>query len=427
MVVCLLAPKLRPENLVAMKKILFAMIVPFWNRETGAQQRIFSMVQALKSHGHEVRIFFPGHSESSDRATAEQLGLDVAFPCSDQPVAVEKSLARKIKWQIKAVKHAVRTFIGVRSEAADKRRTLRLSDFQWPWAEAAFKSTVIEFAPDAILCEYITMAYLVQSLPDDLRSKIHCMVDTHDLLSHRQQTFEDHDQPHWISVSPEEEAVALRVFDTIIAIQDEEAHAFEKMVPSSAVVVVGHQTLVEQPALDATASDAETENANEVFTLGYLGSGNASNVDAVSNFLDVVWRNFQDEPRIKLVLAGNACDEVVSDLRFGNVTLLGRVKDVSAFYKRVDAVINPVGYGTGLKIKSVEAIAYGKPLLCTSAGWAGSLVGGVKAVDQLPEMTEVIRHWFKERESFDRVRTAALASSQRPADHTYLPLLKLLN
>ncbi len=402
-----------------MKKILFATIVPFWNRETGAQQRIFSMVKVLITHGHQVRVFFPGDAETSDRKTTEQLGLDVAFHRSDQPAA-DESLTRKIKWQMEAVKHAVQSFRGRRGEAAKKKGQLRLSDFRWPWAESAFKSAVVEFAPDSIICEYITMAYLVESLPVDLRSNIHCLVDTHDLLSHRQKEFADHDHSHWIAVSPEEESAALRAFDTIIAIEDDEANAFKTMAPQSAVVVVGHQTF------EAAPIDAKTLNDQEVFTLGYLGSSNASNVDAVNEFLDVVWRKFQNESRVKLILAGNASNELDSDLCFENVSLLGRVDDVSDFYARVDAVINPVSYGTGLKIKSVEAIAYGKPLLCTSAGWAGDPVDGVTAVDQLEAMTGVIRHWLQERESFEHVRLAACASSQRSADQTYRPLLELL-
>ena len=408
-----------------MKKILFATIVPFWNRATGAQQRIFSMVKVLMAHGHQVQVFFPGHAELSDHNTARQLGLDVVFYCSDHPVASDQSLSSKIKWQMEAVKHAVHKFAeqnfkGDRRETDDEKHVRQLSDFRWSWAEVAFKKAVIEFAPQGIVCEYITMAYLVESLPVELRSKILCMVDTHDLLSQRQQEFANHGQPHWVSVSHEEEAAALRAFDTIVAIEQNEAHAFEKMVPESAVIVVGHH------ALEPPKFDHKRPEDPEIFTLGYLGSSNASNVDAVNKFLDVVWRNFQDEPQIRLVLAGKVSDDVIPELRFENVEMLGHLSTVEDFYARVNAVINPVGYGTGLKIKSVEAIAHGKPLLCTSAGWAGSPIGGVTAVEQLQAMTGVISHWFKDRETFERIRLAACASEQRSADEIYRPLLELL-
>jgi glycosyltransferase involved in cell wall biosynthesis len=41
------------------------------------------------------------------------------------------------------------------------------------------------------------------------------------------------------------------------------------------------------------------------------------------------------------------------------------------YYKSIDIAINPVLYGSGLKIKTVEAIAYGIPLVTTSAGAQG--------------------------------------------------------
>lgn len=413
------ATHLCTENKAAMKKVLFATIVPFWLRRTGAQQRIFSMVKVLEAHGHQVRVFFPGHAEPSDRESAQRLGLDVAFHSSDQPVA-DESLAQKIKWQVEAVRHAVQNVAGGRGGKAVQKRPLRLSDFRWPWAEVAFEKAVAEFSAQAIVCEYITMAYLVEALPVDLRSKIHCLVDTHDLLSHRQQEFADRGHPHWIDVSTDEEVAALQAFDTIVAIQEDEALTFQKMVPDSSVVVVGHQPLV------AESIDVGPPKDSDVLTIGYLGSSNASNVDAVNGFLDAVWRTFEDQSRIRLVVAGDASDKVLSELRFKNVKLLGRVAEVRDFYAQVDAVINPVGYGTGLKIKSVEAIAYGKPLLCTSSGWSGNPVGGVAVVDRLQDMTEVISIWLKERASFERIRMAAWASSQLSGDEVYRPLLEVL-
>ena len=184
-----------------MKKILFATIVPFWNRETGAQQRIFSLVKVLERHGHRVCIFFPGHVEQGDRELVKQMALDISFHSSDQPLSANRSLSEKLKWQWDAVVHALRSH-----DTDDGGNTsLTLRDFRWPWAEPDFKTVVEDFSPDAIICEYITMAYLVESLPQDLRSKIHCLVDTHDLLSVRQEQFAQNHRRHWIQISSKEE------------------------------------------------------------------------------------------------------------------------------------------------------------------------------------------------------------------------------
>jgi hypothetical protein len=399
-----------------MKKVLFATIVPFWNRETGAQQRIFSLVKVLESHGHQVRVFYPTHAGPSDKEAVQALGLDVAFERSDKPPAAQQSVLKKIKWQIEAVKHAV---TGGRA-AENSNGPLRLTDFRWPWAEAAFEHAVIEFAADVIVCEYITMAYLVASLPAALRSNVHCLVDTHDLLSRRQEAFAAHDRQHWIHVSAQEEAAALNLFDTIVAIQEDEAATLKTMAPEKDVIVVGHQAMITDAVGKTTQKDSDR------LVMGYLGSGNASNVDAVNEFLDVVWRKFENDPRVGLVLAGNASNTVPSNLRFKNVKLLGRISAVNDFYAQVDAVINPVGYGTGLKIKSVEAIAYEKPLLCTTAGWHGQPDRGVIVVNQLPEMTDVINKWLQHPDSFEELCRVVSSGARSSTDSVYGRLLELL-
>jgi hypothetical protein len=51
--------------------------------------------------------------------------------------------------------------------------------------------------------------------------------------------------------------------------------------------------------------------------------------------------------------------------------LVGSVDALSDFYKDCDVVINPERGGTGIKIKSLDAMAHGMPLLTTVAGAIG--------------------------------------------------------
>ena len=45
--------------------------------------------------------------------------------------------------------------------------------------------------------------------------------------------------------------------------------------------------------------------------------------------------------------------------------------DLTSVYQRADVVINPISIGTGLKIKNIEALGFGKPLVTTSVGAEG--------------------------------------------------------
>jgi len=77
-----------------------------------------------------------------------------------------------------------------------------------------------------------------------------------------------------------------------------------------------------------------------------------------------------------LIVAGSIGEVVKSKLdqdetKLTNVRIPGRVKDLFEFYDQVDIVINPVEFGTGLKIKNAEALIMGKPVLTTSHGAIG--------------------------------------------------------
>ena len=53
------------------------------------------------------------------------------------------------------------------------------------------------------------------------------------------------------------------------------------------------------------------------------------------------------------------------------IQLHGFVPDIKDFYSRVDLIVSPVMVGTGMNIKTVQAMAYGMPLLTTQCGIKG--------------------------------------------------------
>jgi succinoglycan biosynthesis protein ExoO len=75
--------------------------------------------------------------------------------------------------------------------------------------------------------------------------------------------------------------------------------------------------------------------------------------------------------RAQLLLAGSVC-EVLDGARLPKgVLALGYVKDLEDFYRQVDVVVSPLRMGGGLKIKNVEALCKGKPLVTTPIGAEG--------------------------------------------------------
>ena len=68
--------------------------------------------------------------------------------------------------------------------------------------------------------------------------------------------------------------------------------------------------------------------------------------------------------------------------------------DPAVFYAAVDCVLNPMVPGTGLKIKTVEALAHGRPVLGTEWAFSGLPVEhpGHRAAD-VAEMVGHMRDW----------------------------------
>ena len=64
---------------------------------------------------------------------------------------------------------------------------------------------------------------------------------------------------------------------------------------------------------------------------------------------------------------------------FDGCLKLGQVEALEEAYALSDVIINPVYFGTGLKIKSIEALGYAKPLVTTPIGAEGLEAGANEA------------------------------------------------
>jgi glycosyltransferase involved in cell wall biosynthesis len=99
---------------------------------------------------------------------------------------------------------------------------------------------------------------------------------------------------------------------------------------------------------------------------GYLGSANPWNLAAV-RALDAALAAAPDLPWL---LAGRILRR--QDLLLASrPRLMPHVPDAASFYAAADCVLNPMAGGTGLKIKTVEALAFGNPVLGTRDAFAG--------------------------------------------------------
>ena len=345
-------------------RVLLATDLPFWDRKDGAQQRISQLFRQLQNWSEATQVFYIGPQRSDSSRDLAPKGIDIVVGTSTRP---PKALPAKLKWYWEAVWNQ----LGYRSEVAVGRAGLQLSDFTWPWAVQQFVECVRDFRPDVVVIEYIKLAYLIDGLTRKERNQIRVSVDSHDILHRRCQQFQERGLPHWIEITEAEELAAASKFDSVLAIQPNEAKYFREHLKArgceTEVIVAGFA------ASDVLLNPRRKFLNSQQPTFGYIGSRNPSNVDACEWLLESLWPQvLQNCPAARLILGGSVCQYLsLPNSLEASVELAGFVENVESFYEKIDFCWNPVRFGTGLKIKNVEALSFGKPLLTTGGGRAG--------------------------------------------------------
>jgi glycosyltransferase involved in cell wall biosynthesis len=96
------------------------------------------------------------------------------------------------------------------------------------------------------------------------------------------------------------------------------------------------------------------------------------NQEAVEWFMKNCWNDILKEvPDARLILAGRYMPQHLLDLKGENVEIIEQVKDSKVFYNEHEIMLVPLLSGSGLRIKIIEGLAYGKAIVSTSVGAEG--------------------------------------------------------
>ncbi len=383
-------------------EILFVTDRRFWNRSMGSEQRIASLVRFLCRRGHRVAVAYVGRvdrhqSHILESFVAECPGLEIVARTHPlrSPLAFVGERSRLL-WEAARCRLHART----RTSSPGARSHEIAGRAPSPVRRHFVERVIATRVPRVVVIEFLRLTGLIVPRPPlepsrgetrEHRQPVY-LVDTIDLLHERAESFQAQGLALDHAIDAAEEARALATYDAVIAIHAREAEKLRHLVPSTLILEVPHG--LSMPKIPYAPGPASEERP---LRLGFLGGRDESNLHALDWLVDRVWPRLTEAlgGSVELHVAGPICSVWKAPPSEG-IRLWGQVDSIDEFWPEIDVALNPVRFGSGLKIKSVEALAYGRPLLTTSTGAQGLEEASPEGlrIDDTPEgWTETLREW----------------------------------
>lgn len=303
--------------------------LPFWRANRGALQRVLAQIKTLQSNV-PVKVCYIGKINYFDyRALARHKLSNIVESIYD---FTPTSAHMKIGELPRSLRQSVSNDAASRFE--------RYASFN---RNATF------------IFHNIDLHYLKRCLRDNQVS----ILDMHDIRSNRVDGFKKAGRIPETLISREAELNVFNEYEFLIAIQNVDKNDLISWgVDESKIITCGHTATIDNHYSD-----------DDVSHIGYMGSHNISNVDSIRWFIRNVWPAYESS-NVFLNIYGDVCKHL-SGLDQFNVRLHGLVPNVEKVYQDNQLIINPVLYGSGLKIKNIESMAMGRPLITTDEGARG--------------------------------------------------------
>ncbi len=238
-----------------------------------------------------------------------------------------------------------------------------------------------------VLVSYVFHSAFLMAFPPECLK----LIDTHDVFTDRKERLASQGITNfWFSTRREVEKIGLRRADVILAIQAKEAEFFRGMLGADREVhTVGHFV---DPVEVPRRAGAELQ-------VGYIASDNPININAIEWFLSEVWPGVIEQvPAATLLIGGRICQSLAEA---PSVKLLGELADLAEAHEQFAFSINPMTGGTGLKIKTVESMSYGRAVVGTPSAAEGleAFEGrGLMTVTDVSHFIDTVIRWLREPE-----------------------------
>ncbi len=316
--------------------------------DAGGRIKTFHTLRMLRGH-HEVRLhaFIRDAAQQAHQAAIEALGVPTTLHLLPRSVATEAWLA-------------------ARSVAGAPYSVGRHFDRA---VHAEIASVAAAWSPDLVYVDHLSMAEYARRLP------VPMVYDAHNVehailrrfaLTRRHPLARAVATVEWRRVRTYE-AMVCRASRLVCVVSDVDRRELAALAgPSTPFAVV-------PIAVDAggVTPPASLSARPQVLFLGGLHW--PPNADALSHFVQSAWPRVQQaRPDATLVSVGRDDAPAAAECRRApGVTLVGHVPDIAPYMRDSRVLVVPMRAGSGMRVKILEAMARGVPVVTTSVGCEG--------------------------------------------------------
>ena len=334
-----------------------------WPLDTGAKLRNYHLARVLAEHAQITLLAFVDAEQSL--ADLENLYAQVIAVQRDRAYTVSKTL-----------------------RGAFGSTPLPVLNYTTDSMKQTLERVLNEQDFDVVQVESIhLMAYLPTIRASRNRPLVIC--DWHNIESELMQRYAEREPSlsrqayarKTARLMSEFEKRAMHEFDAHIVVSERDAERLRFLNPEASVFVV------ENGVDTAYYSDEQVEQAHAAWRVQHARNGSGArnrivfvgsmdyhaNVEGVASFAREVWPRLRArQPELVFTIVGRDPLPQVRELaRIPGVEVTGTVDDVRPYYREALASVVPLNVGGGSRLKILEAMAAGVPVVSTSLGAEG--------------------------------------------------------
>ncbi|HLG14436.1 MAG TPA: glycosyltransferase [Blastocatellia bacterium] len=342
-----------------------------WPPDTGAKLRNFHLARELARRTRLTYLGFEDQTGAADRHARDEGELeDLCEELISVPLEGAYTLGKVVR-------------------GAFGRVPLTLLNYTTPAMKAELQRLLARRQFDGVQVEGV---HLFEYLPI-IRSAINrplVICDWHNVESDLMRQYAQRAPTPWRRAyarltarrMSEVERRALTAFDAHIVVSENDRARLLDVEPTARVVAIENgvdadhfsDAEIEQVYVEWLSSHTRREGAPDVKRVLFVGSMDYhANIEAATRFATTVWPSVHTEaPELVFTIVGRRpSDEVRALANLPGVEVTGTVDDVRPYYREAVASIVPLKVGGGSRLKILEAMAAGVPVVSTSLGAEG--------------------------------------------------------